>query len=110
MRTVTVDAVHGLRINGVETKLKGGCLHHVTGITGAASFREQDLRMLRLHKEAGYNAVRCAHNPPRPASSTYATSSAFLWSTRRLTAGPRRSRATIIIRPSPTGGSVTLTR
>ncbi len=64
VRTITVDAVHGLRINGVETKLKGGCLHHVTGITGAASFREQDLRILRRHKEAGYNAVRCAHNPP----------------------------------------------
>lgn len=64
VRTVTVDAAHGLRVNGVETKLRGGCMHHVTGITGAASFPEQDRRMLLRHKQAGYNAVRCAHNPP----------------------------------------------
>ena len=67
IRTVTVDAVHGLRVNGAETKLKGGCMHHVSGINGAASFRAQDERILRRHKEAGYNAVRCAHNPPSAA-------------------------------------------
>lgn len=64
IRTVSVDSVHGLRINGKTVKLKGGCLHHVTSPLGAADFDSQTRRVLQAHKEAGYNALRLAHNPP----------------------------------------------
>ena len=64
IRTVTVDSLHGLRVNGTPMKLRGGCLHHVTSPLGAADYAEQTLRVLRQHKAAGYNALRCAHNPP----------------------------------------------
>lgn len=64
IRTVAVDAVHGLRVNGKTVKLKGGCIHHVTSPLGAADFDCQTRRVLKAHKEAGYNALRLAHNPP----------------------------------------------
>lgn len=64
IRTVAVDAVHGLRLNGRTVKLKGGCVHHTTSPLGAADFDSQTLRVLKAHKEAGYNALRMAHNPP----------------------------------------------
>lgn len=53
----------GLFINGKETLLRGGCLHHDNGILGAATYDESDYRRVRLMKEAGYNAIRSAHNP-----------------------------------------------
>lgn len=64
IRTVSVDSIHGLRINGKTVKLKGGCLHHVTSPLGAADFDSQTRRVLKAHKEAGFNALRLAHNPP----------------------------------------------
>jgi beta-galactosidase len=51
-------------LNGRTVKLKGGCVHHDNGILGAASFYDSEYRRLELHKKAGYNAIRCAHNPP----------------------------------------------
>ncbi len=53
----------GLFINGRETLLRGGCLHHDNGILGAATYDESEYRRVRLMKEAGYNAIRSAHNP-----------------------------------------------
>lgn len=53
----------GLFINGVNTLLKGGCLHHDNGILGARSFDKSEWRRIRRLKEAGFNAVRSAHNP-----------------------------------------------
>lgn len=67
IRTVTADAVHGLRINGQTTKLKGGCLHHDNGILGIVSTYEVELRKLRTLKKIGFNAVRTTHNPPSKA-------------------------------------------
>lgn len=64
IRTVSVDSVYGLRINGKTVKLKGGCLHHVTSPLGAADYDDQTRRVLKAHKEAGYNALRLSHNPP----------------------------------------------
>ena len=63
IRTVTADAVHGLRVNGRTVKLKGGCIHHDNGLLGAVSLRDSEYRKLGLLKEAGFNAVRLAHNP-----------------------------------------------
>ena len=67
IRTITADAVRGLRINGREVKLKGGCLHHDNGLLGAVSLYETEARKIRKMKEAGFNAIRTTHNPPSSA-------------------------------------------
>ena len=66
-RVVTVDPQHGLRINGRAVKLLGGCIHHDQGILGAQTFDDYEYRRARLLKDAGFNAVRCAHNPASKA-------------------------------------------
>lgn len=53
----------GLFINGKRTLLRGGCIHHDNGILGAATYDEAEWRRVRILKEAGFNAVRSAHNP-----------------------------------------------
>lgn len=53
----------GLFINGKETLLRGGCIHHDNGILGAATYDESEWRRVRILKEAGFNAIRSAHNP-----------------------------------------------
>ena len=53
----------GLFINGRETLLRGGCLHHDNGILGAATWDESEWRRVRKMKKAGFNAIRSAHNP-----------------------------------------------
>ncbi len=67
IRSIQVDAEQGLRINGVPLKMKGGCIHHDHGPLGAASYDRAEERKIELLKSAGYNAIRCAHNPPAPA-------------------------------------------
>lgn len=64
IRTITVDTKNGFMLNGRTVKLKGGCVHHDNGILGAASFKDSEYRKMKLHKDNGYNAIRCAHNPP----------------------------------------------
>lgn len=64
IRTVTADAENGLLINGRFVKLRGGCIHHDHGELGAAAFPAAEERKIRLLQKAGFNAVRCAHNPP----------------------------------------------
>ena len=63
IRTLQLDTKHGLRINGIQTKLRGGCIHHDLGIVGAASFKKLEKRRIRAMKAAGYNAIRSAHFP-----------------------------------------------
>ncbi|MCR4763782.1 MAG: DUF4982 domain-containing protein [Lachnospiraceae bacterium] len=67
IRTVTADSVRGLQINGTQVKLKGGCLHHDNGLIGAVSLYEMEARKVKKLKEAGFNAIRTAHNPPSKA-------------------------------------------
>lgn len=57
----------GLFINGQNTLLRGGCIHHDNGILGAATFDKSEERRVRILKEAGYNAIRSAHNPTSKA-------------------------------------------
>jgi len=57
----------GLFINGQNTLLRGGCIHHDHGILGAATFDKSEERRVRILKEAGYNAIRSAHNPTSKA-------------------------------------------
>lgn len=53
----------GLIINGKETLLRGGCVHHDNGILGACTFDKAEERRVYIMKEAGYNAIRSSHNP-----------------------------------------------
>ncbi|MDO5326707.1 MAG: glycoside hydrolase family 2 TIM barrel-domain containing protein [Clostridia bacterium] len=66
-RCVQLDQEKGLLLNGEPIKLRGGCVHHDHGLLGAASLRDAEYRKARILKDFGYNAVRCAHNPPAPA-------------------------------------------
>ena len=67
IRTLTVSASEGLRVNGQEVKLRGACIHHDSGILGARTFEETHIRQIMKLKEAGFNAIRSAHNPAAPA-------------------------------------------
>ena len=64
IRTITIDAENGFKLNGRPLNLKGGCIHHDNGIVGAAAFRDSEYRKVKLHKDAGFNALRFSHNPP----------------------------------------------
>lgn len=63
IRTLSLDSMHGLRINCQSVKLRGGCIHQDHGVIGAVEHRDLTYRRIRKLKEAGYNAVRCAHFP-----------------------------------------------
>ena len=67
IRTLAFDAANGFLLNGKPTLLRGGCVHHDNGVLGAASYDRAEERKVELLKASGYNAVRCAHNPPAPA-------------------------------------------
>ena len=64
VRIVSFDAETGMQVNGVVTKMRGGCVHHDNGLLGAAAFADADERRIRLLKARGYNAIRSSHNPP----------------------------------------------
>lgn len=57
----------GFLLNGQNLLLKGGCMHHDNGPLGAAAFDRAEERRVELMKASGFNAIRCAHNPPSPA-------------------------------------------
>ena len=63
LRTLAWNARQGFLVNGESVKLRGGCVHHDHGLLGAKSFKDAELRRARIMKEAGFNAVRYAHNP-----------------------------------------------
>lgn len=67
IRTISFDAVNGFQLNGKSLKLKGGCVHHDNGPLGARAYDRAEERRVELLKASGYNAIRCAHNPPSPA-------------------------------------------
>ena len=62
IRTISWDN-KGFYINGKSTLLRGGCVHHDNGILGAATLDAADWRRVRILKDAGFNAIRAAHNP-----------------------------------------------
>lgn len=63
IRTLLVDSVHGIRLNGKEVKLRGTCIHHDNGILGAATLKRAEERRCQQLKEAGFNSIRSAHHP-----------------------------------------------
>lgn len=52
IRTLELDAEHGLRLNGNEVKLRGTCIHHDNGIIGAATYETAEERRCSQMKEA----------------------------------------------------------
>jgi len=63
IRRLQLDTRHGLRVNGVSVDLRGACIHHDNGPLGAVSIADAEDRRIRLLREAGFNAIRSAHNP-----------------------------------------------
>ena len=63
IREISFIKGKGLFVNGKETKLKGVCLHSDNGIVGMASYKEIEYQRIKLLKDAGFNAIRSAHNP-----------------------------------------------
>ena len=64
IRTIQIDAVQGLRINGESVKLRGGCVHNDNGPLGSVCIPRAEERRLEILKANGYNAIRTSHNPP----------------------------------------------
>ena len=63
IRTLRWNAKDGMTINGERVILRGACIHHDNGVLGGCTYPEVEERRIRILKEAGYNAVRSAHNP-----------------------------------------------
>lgn len=68
MRTISLDAANGLRINDQPVLLRGGNIHHDNYMIGAAGAPDAEARKVALMKAAGYNAIRSAHNPASQAT------------------------------------------
>jgi beta-galactosidase len=66
-RTISFSVDKGFLLNGQSLKLKGGCVHHDNGPLGARAYDRAEERRVELLKASGFNAIRCAHNPPSPA-------------------------------------------
>lgn len=64
IRTALFHPDKGFLLNGNPVKIKGMCLHHDCGLTGAAGHMEIWKRRLTALKDMGCNGIRCAHNPP----------------------------------------------
>jgi len=64
IRDISFSAQDGFLLNGQPLKLKGGCVHHDNGLLGAVALDRAEERKVELLKANGFNAVRCAHNPP----------------------------------------------
>ena len=67
IRTLSVDAKRGFRVNGKTVNLRGGCIHHDSGLLGAATYEDAQYRQILKMKEAGFNAIRMSHHPMAPA-------------------------------------------
>ena len=67
IRSVEFSAEKGFLLNGKALELKGTCLHHDNGLLGSAAIERAEVRKVELMKAAGFNAIRCSHNPPSEA-------------------------------------------
>jgi len=66
IRSIHFDPQTGFTLNGKTIKLKGGCFHHENGPLGSAAIDRAEERKIEILKKAGFNAIRCSHNPPSP--------------------------------------------
>lgn len=67
IRSFEYSAQRGLSLNGKLLLLQGTCMHHDNYMLGAAAYDRAEERRVELTKAAGYNAIRCTHNPPSQA-------------------------------------------
>ncbi|NLO84277.1 MAG: glycoside hydrolase family 2 protein [Clostridiales bacterium] len=67
IRILTLDVKRGLQVNHHPVKLRGACIHHDSGLLGAATYEAAQFRQIKLLKDAGFNAVRMSHHPMAPA-------------------------------------------
>ena len=63
VRSLSFNASHGLRLNGVETKLYGGCVHHDHGPLGAMSIDRAEASNTHTHESHSQPASVCLHTP-----------------------------------------------
>ena len=63
IRQIECSRERGFCINGQSLFLRGACIHHDNGLLGACAFDFAESRKVRLLRQAGFNAVRSAHNP-----------------------------------------------
>jgi beta-galactosidase len=66
IRSIHFDPQLGFTLNGKGIKLKGGCFHQDNGPLGSAAIDRAEERKIEILKKAGFNAIRCSHNPPSP--------------------------------------------
>lgn len=67
IRTLSVDSQRGFLVNGKAVKFRGACIHHDSGLIGAATYKDAHLRQVAILKAAGFNAIRISHHPSAPA-------------------------------------------
>ena len=67
IRTLQADVKRGFRVNGETVNLRGACIHHDSGLLGAATYEDAQYRQVKKMKEAGFNAIRMSHHPMAPA-------------------------------------------
>lgn len=66
IRTVEFVPGKGMLLNGQPVFMKGFCIHHDLGVSGAAAFDSLIRSRLQFLKEMGLNAIRLSHNPHAP--------------------------------------------
>jgi beta-galactosidase len=66
IRSITMDPVKGIAVNGRSLRIQGVNQHHDLGALGAAFNTRAAERQLEMLRELGCNAIRFAHNPPAP--------------------------------------------
>lgn len=67
IRKIEFDPDKGFFLNGKNINLKGVCLHHDSGVLGAAVYKSVWRSRLEQLKKLGCNAIRTSHNPRSPA-------------------------------------------
>ena len=106
IRSLTVDPMRGLRINGETVLLRGACVHHDNGPLGAATVG----RVQRSAGSSSLEASRIQRHPerPQPLEQTHArvpaTVSACSSWTRPSTCGRNQRASTTTRCDFPTGG------
>lgn len=63
IRTISMSAKKGFRLNGVPVNLRGACVHHDNGVIGAVTLERAEERRVQQLKAAGFNCLRSSHHP-----------------------------------------------
>ena len=66
VRSISVTAEGGFKLNGQRRQIKGVCLHHDLGPLGAAVNESAIRRQLGILKDMGCDVIRTSHNMPAP--------------------------------------------